>query len=103
MSFNTIAVAANDPDLQRRVQACANGEAINNPDLKNTQFAQQIRAGFANLSSLYWSVADAVEAEYESGVVAGRGSPGHDVDVVPDAAILAAVQANWPPDTITVP
>lgn len=103
MSFNTIAVAANDPDLQRRVQACANAEAIANPDLKDTQFAAQIRSGYANLSSLYWAVADAVEAEYESGVVAGRGSPGHDIDVVPDGAILAAVQANWPPDTVSVP
>ena len=100
MSFNTIAVAANDPDLQRRIQACANGEAINNPTLKETQFARQVRAGFANMSTLYWAVADAVDAEYESGVVAGRGSPGHDADVVTDGAILAAVQVYWPLDPV---
>ena len=103
MSFNTIATAANDPDLQRRVQACVQGEAVNNPDLKNTQFANQVRSGFANYTSMFWAVADAVEAEYEAGTVAGRGSPGHDVDVVPDGAILAAVQVNWPPDPPAVP
>ena len=103
MSFNTIATAANDPDLQRRVQACAQGEAINNPDLKDTQFAAQLRSGYGNMSTLFWAVADAVEAEYESGALAGRGSPGHDVDVVPDGAILAAVQANWPPDPVVNP
>lgn len=98
MSFNSVARAANDPDLQRRVQACVNAEALTNPTLKDTQFAAQIRAGSGNLSLMWWAVADAVEAEYESGILAGRGSPGHDVDVVPDNAILAAVQANWPPD-----
>lgn len=103
MSFNTIATAASDPELQRRVQACVQGEAVNNPDLKDTQFAIQVRNGYANLTSMHWAVADAVEAEYEAGQLAGRGSPGHDVDVVPDGAILAAVQANWPPDPVVNP
>jgi len=98
MSFNTVARAANDPDLQYRVQACVQGEAINNPTLSETQFAQQIRQNFGVPNSMYWAVADAVEAEYEAGVLAGRGSPGHDADVVTDGAILAAVQAHWPPD-----
>lgn len=103
MSFNSVARAANDPDLQRRVQACVNAEALTNPTLKDTVFAQQVRTGFANLSMMWWAVADAVEAEYESGIAAGRGSPGHDVDVIPDGAILAAVQNNWPPDPEPTP
>ena len=100
MSFNSIALAAVDTDLQVRVQACANREASLNPNLKDTQFAIQVRNGFANYTGLYWNVAGAVEAEYESGMLAGRGAPGHDIDVVTDGAILAAVQMHWPPDVV---
>lgn len=98
MSFNSVSRAANDPDLQARVQACVNGEAINNAAVHDTQYARQVLSGFANFTSMYWAVADAVESEYEAGMAAGRGAPGHDIDVVPDGAILAAVQANWPAD-----
>lgn len=98
MSFNSVSRAANDGDLQVRVQACVNSEAINNGSVHDSQFAVQVRSGYANLQSMYWAVADAVEAEYEAGMASGRGSPGHDTDVVPDNAILAAVQGNWPED-----
>ncbi len=103
MSQNTVARAANDPDLQKRVQAAVYSEAIANPELADTQFATQVKNGGGNLTGLYWAVADAVDLEYETGINNGRGSPGYDDDVVSDGAITSAVVANWPPDTFTVP
>ena len=100
MSQNTVARAANDPDLQKRVQAAAYSEAIANPALAETQFATQLMLGFANLTGLYWAVADAVDLEYETGINNGRGSPGYDDDVVSDGQITSAVVANWPPDPV---
>jgi len=98
MSSNTVATAANDPDLQRRVTASVYSEAIGNVDLKDTQFATIVKQGYANMTGMYWAVADAVDAEYEAGMLSGRGSPGHDTDVVTDGQITSAVVANWPPD-----
>lgn len=104
MSFNTVSVAAHDSDLQTRVDAAVHAEAMNNPALQDTVFAQQIRSGgFGVPMSLYWAVATAVQAAYESGVAAGRGSPGHDADVVTDGAITSAVVASWPEDPVTTP
>ena len=98
MTLNTIARAANDPELQSRIVASVYSEALNNPALVDTAFAQQVRAGFLNLVPMYWAVAEGVQAAYEAGVTAGRGSPGYDPDVVTDGAITSAVVANWPPD-----
>jgi len=103
MSFNTIARAANDPDLQKRVQASVYSEAIGNPTLADTNYARQVMGGYAPMTALYWAVADAVEAAYEAGITSGRGSPGYDTDVVTDGAITSAVVANWPPDPVVVP
>ena len=98
MSFNIVSQAANDPDLQTRIQAAAYGEALNNPALRDTVFGQQVRNGYANLQPMYWAVAQAAQVEYETGINNGRGSPGHDDDVVSDGQITSAVVANWPPD-----
>lgn len=98
MTMNAVVRAANDPDLQSRVQAAVYGEAINNATLKDTVFAQQVRTGYGNFTAIYWAVAQAVQAAYDSGIASGRGSPGHDADVVTDGAITSAVVANWPPD-----
>jgi hypothetical protein len=98
MSFNTQSRAANDSDLRTRITAAVYAEASNSPTLGSTVFAAQVLGGNANLTSMFWQVAHAVEAAYEAGVTSGRGSPGHDNDVVTDGAITAAVVANWPPD-----
>lgn len=98
MSLSSIQRAANDPDLVARVQASANQEANNNPNLSDTAYAQQLRSGVQTVTPLMWSVAVDTEAAYESALVSGRGAPGHDVDVITDAQITAAVQAHWPPD-----
>ena len=102
MSQSTVARAANDVDLQQRVTAAVYSEAIANVDLKDTQFASIVKQGFANMTGMYWAVADAVDAQYETGVQLGRGSPGYDPDVVTDGAITSAVVANWPPDPVIV-
>ena len=98
MSLSTNSQAANDPDLQARIMSAVYSEAANNPDLKGTQFAQQVRGGYAPMTGMYWGVANSVGAAYEAGLLNGRGAPGHDVDVITDADITAAVVANWPPD-----
>lgn len=96
MSQTTVHQCANDLDIQKRVQSCVYGEAFNNAAFKNTIFAIQVRQGYANFTPIYFAVAVAVEAKYESGILNGRGSPGHDRDVITDNDILAAVQAEWP-------
>lgn len=98
MSLNSVVRAANDGDLQLRIQASVNAEARANPDLNDTEFAHRVKDGAVDFTAFYWSVAQAVQNEYESGIVAGRGSPGHDADVVTDGAITSAVVANWPLD-----
>jgi hypothetical protein len=99
MSLNTVTRAANDVELQARITGAIHAEAHNNPALSETQFADQVRRGFApQFTPFFWSVAGAVQAEYEAGVLAGRGSPGYDADVVTDGQITSAVVAAWPPD-----
>jgi len=98
MSLSSITRAANDPDLQARVTASAMQEANNNPTLKDTVYAQQLKAGVASTQPLMYAVAVDTEAAYETALVAGRGAPGHDTDIITDAQITAAVQAHWPPD-----
>ena len=98
MSQTTINQAANDVDLQVRVQSAAYAEAFNNPTLEGNQFADTVRRGFGQFQGLYYAVAVATEAAYESGILNGRGAPGHDADIITDADIVAAVQANWPPN-----
>lgn len=101
MTLSITARAAADTDLQDRVNASVYQEAMNNATLSDTVFAKQLLTqGFGLPQSMYWSVAVAVSAAYEGGLANGRGAPGHDVDVVTDAAITAAVVAAWPPDPV---
>jgi hypothetical protein len=98
VSASSIARAAADAQLQTRIVASANKEILFNDTLRDSWFGKQIRGGFANFNSLYWSVAVETEAAYESAVNSGRGAPGYDVDVITDAALVAAISANWPED-----
>lgn len=103
MSQTSISQCANDTDFQVRVMSCVYSEAFTNEDVEDTTFAQMVRRGGANMVPIYWAVAVAVEAQYASGLAAGRGSPGHDADVVTDAMILDAVQEKWPTETTPTP
>lgn len=101
MTLASITTAAKDDQLRRRVEACAHNEAISNPNVEDTQFAQALRTGYANIDPLMWAVAVATEAAYYAALQNGRGAPGHDTDIITDGDILSAVQANWPPDVPT--
>lgn len=96
MSASSIARAANDPDLNARVVAMAQKEILYNADLAATAFGKQLRAGMIQVQPLMWPVAVDTEAAYETAINVGRGAPGYDQDVIPDAAITSAVVAHWP-------
>jgi hypothetical protein len=99
MTAASIARAAADPELQARVMAMAQKEILFNEDLANTDFGQQLARGFGSVQPLMWSIAVDTEAAYETAINSGRGAPGHDVDIITDAALTSAINAHWPPDT----
>jgi hypothetical protein len=102
MTLNTTVRAQGDPDLRARIDASIFEQAINNPNIKDTVMAGQVKGGYAPpFTALYWAVAQAVDDDYQAGIEQRRGSPGHDPDIVTDQAITDAVVANWPPDPPT--
>lgn len=98
MSATTINMAANDPDLVKRVTALANKEVRANDALADTAYGRNLVTGYAQISALMWPVAVDNEAAYEAALLNGRGAPGHDEDVITDAAITAAIVNGWPLD-----
>lgn len=100
MTASSIARAAQDQQLKARVDAVVHQEAQNNADLHDSDYAVRLRQGMTDGQPLMWPVAVATEAAYETALLAGRGAPGFDVDIITDAQITAAVQANWPPDPV---
>jgi hypothetical protein len=96
MSAASIARAANDQQLQARVLALANKEIVFNEALANSTFGKQLVAGLYNVNPLMYPVAVDTEAAYETALMAGRGAPGHDQDIIPDANLTSAIVAHWP-------
>lgn len=96
MTAASINRAANDPDLQARTLALAHKEVLYNEALADTAFGRSLITGMPNVNPLVWAVAVNSEAAYETALVAGRGAPGHDQDIITDGAISAAIVANWP-------
>jgi len=96
MSASSIARAANDPQLNARVVALAQREILFNEDLAATTFGKQLKSGLIQVQPLMWPVAVDTEAAYETAVNSGRGAPGYDQDVIPDANLTAAIVAHWP-------
>ena len=82
--------------MQARVTALAQKEIVFSEALADTDYGKQLRGGSATPMPLMWAVAVGTEAEYESALAAGRGAPGHDVDVITDAMITSAIVAGWP-------
>lgn len=104
MTLASINLAANDPQLRARVESCVQQEARENPAVADSVYAKNlIMYGTANSQTLVWAVAVATEAAYYAALQNGRGAPGHDTDIITDGDILAAVQANWPPDPEPIP
>lgn len=101
MSASSINRAANDEQLKSRVLALAQKEALLNPAFGGTDYGRQLQGGLISVQPLIWGVAVDTEAAYESALVAGRGAPGFDTDIITDAAITASIQSHWPPDPPT--
>lgn len=99
MSAWTINLCANDAQLQARVLATAQKELVYNTALQDTIYGKQLRQGsYTNVMALMWPLAADQEAQYQAALQAGRGAPGHDVDIITDEAILSAVISFWPAD-----
>ncbi|MET0786845.1 MAG: hypothetical protein ABWY25_09080 [Paenisporosarcina sp.] len=98
MSAASISRAANDEQLRARVLAMAHKEMVFNEALANTKFGQELQQGMGALSTLMWPVAVDTEAAYETALLAGRGAPGFDTDIITDAAITSSIVAHWPED-----
>ena len=98
MTASTISRAANDPELQARVLALAQKEMVYSDDLANTAYGRNLRLNpvLANVLPLMYPVAVDTEAAYETALASGRGAPGHDQDVIPDANLTSAIVAHWP-------
>lgn len=99
MSYASITRAARDPYLGDRISAAVYKEALDNPEFGGTVYGREVLAGNGSLWTPFaYPVAIDTEAAYESAIAAGNPNPGGDPAVITDPAILAAVQAHWPPD-----
>jgi hypothetical protein len=99
VSASSISQAANDPQLQARVLATAQKELVYNTNLQSTVYGQQMLQGqYVNVMPLMWPLAADQEVQYENALKAGKGAPGHDADIITDAAILSGVISFWPKD-----
>jgi len=61
-----------------------------------SSYGKQLAAGLIGAEPLMYPVAVDTEAAYESALQSGRGAPGHDADIITDAALTAAIGAHWP-------
>jgi hypothetical protein len=91
MSYNTIALCADDEALLARITACAAQEDAYDPTLAAYNMRWDI------------STASDVEAAYASALAADNPNPGGDEGVITDGMILSNVQANWEGTPGTVP
>ena len=104
MSYTTLTQAASDQALQARTVACVQQEARSNPALSKTAYAEKVRTNQASpVGDFQWPVAIATETAYAYAIAQDKPNPGGDPTVISDGDILAAVQANWPPDSPAVP
>ena len=97
--------ATRDEALVDRIWACVVQESYDNPVLAATDYATRVRASPSVSMELVWPVAIATEDAYAYALEADNPDPGGDPTVITDAAILSAVQANWPggPDVPSQP
>lgn len=103
MSMSSISRAAADVQLQARINSAIWREIVYNETAADSWFGKRVVAGASTqFTEVYWQVAVDTEAAYESALMNGRGAPGHDVDIITDAALSAAVVAHWPEDPNTM-
>ena len=94
MTASSISRAANDPELRARVLAMAHKEALADPAKADSTYGRQLNQ--IGVDPLMYPVAVDTEAAYETAVNSGRGAPGHDLDIITDAALTAAINVHWP-------
>ena len=94
MSAASINRAATDPELRARVLAMAHKEVLFDPVKADSQYGKTLTQ--VGVDPLMYPVAVDTEAAYESALQAGRGAPGHDADIITDAALTSAINAHWP-------
>src|SRR5262245_18248443 len=97
MSYNSLHASSLDSGLQARTVASVQEQA-RLPQFADTAFAAEVTANPAAGNSLIWPVALNVQAAYEAAYEAGDTNIGANEGLIPDAAIMAAVQAAWPMD-----
>ena len=98
MSAASISQAANDPELRARVLAMANKELLFDETKASSTYGKSLSAGAVGVEPLMYPIAVDTEAAYEAALQAGRGAPGHDSDIITDAALTSAIGAHWPYD-----
>lgn len=101
MSYSSIDLAANDPQLQVRVKAAVYKTLYTDDECRTSVFGQAILTGSgfgpgSQLTAMYWAVAVDTEQEYQYALANGNGSPGFDVSVISDEAITTVVTDTWP-------
>lgn len=98
MSAASVSRAASDPELRARVLAMAHKELLADENKANSTFGKNLSAGVMGVDALMYPVAVDTEAAYEAALQSGRGAPGHDSDIITDAALTSAIGAHWPYD-----
>jgi hypothetical protein len=86
MSFATQSLIAQDADFISRCNSCA---AVEVPDTANPNPLNWVAENIWQLAT-----SPGFDAAYESALASGIGRPGWEPTVIPDADILAAVQAR---------
>lgn len=99
MSYKSITLSTYDTNLRYRIQSAVNKEVQANVSLGESVFGVYCKNNpWVGWQALIWPVCTDVEAAYEYAINAGNPDPGGDPTVITDGAILASVQANWPPE-----
>jgi hypothetical protein len=98
MSAASINRAATDQELRDRVLAMAHKELLFDENKADSTYGKNLSAGTVDVTPLMYPIAVDTEAAYEAALQAGRGAPGHDSDIITDAALTSAIGAHWPYD-----
>ena len=94
MSASSISQAANDPQLRARALAMAHKELLYDELKAESTYGKQLTQ--IGVEPLMYPIAVDTEAAYEAAIQAGRGAPGHDLDIITDGALTSSINAHWP-------
>jgi hypothetical protein len=72
----------------------AHKELLYDEEKANSTYGKQLTQ--IGVEPLMYPIAVDTEAAYEAAIQAGRGSPGHDLDIITDGALTSSINAHWP-------